>query len=330
MSFSCNDDKIEIIKKHDRIFTSSLDLSWKYFDSLSKVYPEIPYFIGMKSYLMAFEDKQKSYRYLQMEISNNKISKNNTFTYLAYAMMADSVSNLKLTTEEYLLKSIERDKYLLNKWAYLELSYLFEQTDTNKALVYANKALLADSLFNDAILQKAYLKDEVTDCAEIISLFKKVKPVFIDNYYLGTAYFYCKDYDNAILYFTKAAEINPNDYFSVLYLAWSNYYTHNYTQATYFFKKLPERSKIQFVYNEIVTYFLLIGENELAKHFLDESLKYNKRTFYHDGFDILILMNNNTVESFDAALKKRISFRKKYNKEQIDWLTSLFELLNEQ
>ncbi len=291
--FSCNDDKIEIIKKHDRIFTNSLDLSWKYFDSLSKVYPEIPYFIGMKSYLMAFEDKQKSYRYLQIEISNNKISKNNTFTYLAYAMMADSVSNLKLTTEEYLLKSIERDKYLLNKWAYLELSYLFEQTDTNKALVYANKALLADSLFNDAILQKAYLKDEVTDCAEIISLFKKVKPVFIDNYYLGTAYFY-------------------------------------YTQATYFFKKLPERSKIQFVYNEIVTYFLLIGDNELAKHFLDESLKYNKRTFYHDGFDILILMNNNTVESFDSALKKRTSFRKKYNKEQIDWLTSLFELLNEQ
>ncbi|WP_224997089.1 lipopolysaccharide assembly protein LapB [Cesiribacter sp. SM1] len=312
--------------------------------------------IGMKAYFLAEKQNQKQAKaLLQKELSKRPELKKSSYIKLASAKIAQSDKDLSKYKSD-LHQAIELGEP--NKWAFLELYYHFKDSDSLKAISYLNEALIIDSSFSHALLEKAYQYDFNSECEKVISILGPVieakSEVVTQLTYLADAHFFCGNNEKAEALYIKANTIEKNKY-SYQGLANIEHYIHknypaakkNYEKAVslepenpnlkvdlawlyfdmgeieqankQFGEALKQRTDDATIYNDAILFYIKTNSLNRAENLLVSAKGKFGLSHYLDGFTIVLnILRNGTVDD-----KKIKEFEEKYDADAEQWLLDL-------
>jgi tetratricopeptide (TPR) repeat protein len=358
---SCNREINEQeILKIDSLLTIKIRSEHPYIDSLHKTYPNSDFIIGMKALSYISYD---SLRAAEKLITSN-LKKGNTFSLIAAGVLYDK-KNDSVKAQDFFDQAIASDERRVNKWLRLYLFYHYKKDDLAKALENLDQAIQMDSVFNQAIIEKAYLLSPVDNCDSIIKLLNKVNRNYKDNGYLsflGDAYYYCGDGERAVSCYLKSNEIKENGfaYFGLgtiehymnrnlgkasefyiksseysdtrcdakISLGWLNFDKNNLDVAESYFREIPDLCAKQENYNELIYFYIKTGKLKNAKEYITLAEKRFSSSYFTEGFKLLIDVLSGDLEAF-LKNNKIDSYYATYGKDAADWLNSLLTDIND-
>lgn len=339
---------------YEKYLTENKVVSVNFFDEEIDKNKEIIYLKLMKVYHLIKTDElvQAKEEFKRIEI-DNVLNLDKALYYMDKGLISlsdgdrdDAIKNFELS----LLK--EKNK---NKWLRLELYFFYLGFEDYKAFGYLDEALNIDPYFNEAIVEKAIFLDTEYNCSEIIKLLERVSFSYKDSSalnHLGVAYYNCDEIDKSIdtLKESLAIDSNTENNYSLGYIyanefsefemakkyfneslkhdslnidtinsfAWLYYSKKEYTLAEEKFIKAISIDSNQTVYNQIIQFYLSIGQFDKAKEKITESKSLNGKSFTNDGFSIVYKLLTKQDYTKDIY-----NFKNSYGDFEEEWLKDI-------
>lgn len=276
------------------------------------------------------------------------------FEFQSYYVLIEALlSDSEKQKVEKLYKSLELDRN--NIWTLFELYCCLKDTDDSYlAYGYLDIAIEIESDFYEAKYERILNLNSVDNCEIIIQEILSFPETYIDENILNTlafAFFNCYDIDNAekilfesikikktkeaffllgIIYFDKyddktealnyynrALEFNPNDLEVLTEKAWLLFEIGKVSEAENIFLKMLEIMQNKETYNQVIHFYFTVRNYDKAFEYLNESKKNIGINYSNEGYEILYftLIKNNAI-----AQKLASYYKKKYSTFEIEWL----------
>ncbi len=215
------------------------------------------------------------------------------------SLLIDSYVSTKNYKEALELLSIDNSQN--NNGVFQEVSYLyglelFKSNNYKQAITYFDKAIVLNNKANIVELATFWKAESLYKLGEYkfaVSTYNQVKDTYVDetlqlkNYQLGFSYFKLKQYDKAIVSFTKFLESEPSQNYkldAILRLADSHFVSAKYWPAMEMYNKaisLNHPNSDYAHYQKAISYGF-VQKNDKKTQDLERFLVNYKRSIYRD------------------------------------------------